>query len=119
MRGLIDSGHEHADLFERLFDFREWLIELRENNANRQHVRRDGNTRTRSDGTFVMGPFTLNVRMRILHQLEALERDLGLPLISESERDVIDDIWRQDRVRMDCREALRGVYAAELKPATI
>ena len=51
LRGLIESGHEDADEFSQLFDFREWLIELRENDANRQRVRRDGNSKSRADGS--------------------------------------------------------------------
>ena len=46
LRGLIASGHEDSAVLEQLFDFREWLVELRELDANRQRVRRDGNTRS-------------------------------------------------------------------------
>ena len=67
LRGLIASGHEESAVLEQLFDFREWLVELREQDANRQRVRRDGNTRSRPDGSRVLGPFTLRVRRRILH----------------------------------------------------
>ena len=110
LRGLIDSGHEDAEIFEMLFDFREWLIELREDDANRQVVRRDGNSKVRADGTLVLGPFTLDVRKQILRQLKMLEKDTGQELISGSERDVIEDIWRRDQVREDCRVALRAAF---------
>lgn len=106
MRGLIDSGHKKAEVLEKLFDFREWLIELRENNANRQRVRRDGNTRSRSDGSQVLGPFTLEIREQILKSLEILEKETGWVLLSKSEREVIEDIWRRDRVREEVRSAL-------------
>ncbi len=109
LRGLIDSGHEDAEDFLRLFDFREWLIELREDNENRQQIRRDGNSKSRADGTRVMGPFTLNVRKKILQRLRNLEKDTKQTLISKSEIDVIKDIWRRDRIREDCRLALSGV----------
>ena len=111
LRGLIDSGHEDAEMFERLFDFREWLIELRENDANRSRVRRDGNTWYRADGSLVMGPFTLDVRQRILDRLHALEKELGEKLISASELEVIDDIWYRDRIQEDCRMAFQNSYA--------
>ena len=111
LRGLIDSGHEHAEVFARLFDFREWLVQLREDNANRQRVRRDGNSKSRADGTLVMGPFTLDVRERILRRLKVLEDDTRQQLISESELDVIKDIWRCDQVREECRTALRNTFA--------
>ena len=106
LRGLIASGHEEAPILEQLFDFREWLVELREDAANRQRVRRDGNTRSRSDGSRVLGPFTLQVRKTILGRLRELERQTGWPLISESEQEVIEDIWRRDLILEDCREAL-------------
>ena len=106
MRGLIASGHEEAAILEKLFDFREWLIELREVDANRQRVRRDGNTRLRADGSRVLGPFTLGVRRTILERLRELEGETGWPLISLSEEEIIRDIWRRDLMLEGCREAL-------------
>ena len=113
LRGLIDSGHGEVEVFEALFDFREWLIELRENDTNRQRVRRDGNSRSRPGGTLVMGPFTLQIRKRILDRLTALQKQIGRELISNSELDVISDIWRRDQVREDCRTALRDTYMSQ------
>ena len=106
MRGLIASGHEDAAVLEQLFDFREWLVELREDDGNRQRVRRDGNTRSRADGSRVLGPFTLAVRRMILERLRELEVKTGWSLISGSEEEIIRDIWRKDVVLEDCREAL-------------
>lgn len=106
LRGLIASGHEEAPILERLFDFREWLIELREEDANRQRVRRDGNVRSRADGSRVLGPFTLQVRRMILNRLRTLEVDTGWSLISTAEREIIEDIWRRDLVLEECRNAL-------------
>ena len=106
MRGLIASGHEDAPILERLFDFREWLIELREDDANRQRVRRDGNTRSRADGSRVFGPFTIQVRKEILSRLRILEAQTGYSLLSQSEHEVIVDIWRRDLILEDCRDAL-------------
>ena len=57
MRGLIDAGHEEEDMLEAFAEFREWLIEIREDNRNRLPVRRDGRTKLREDGTRVFGPF--------------------------------------------------------------
>ena len=106
MRGLIASGHEDAAVLERLYDFREWLVQLREEDANRQRVRRDGNTRSRADGSRVLGPFTLQVRKMILRRLKEMEVLTGWPLISESEQEIIEDIWRRDLILEDCRDAL-------------
>ncbi len=106
MRGVIDSGHEDAELLERLFDFREWLIEIREDSTNRQRVRRDGNVKTRLDGSRVLGPFTIDVRKRILDRLRILEAETGWRLVTRSESEVIEDIWRRDRILEACRTAL-------------
>ena len=108
LRGLIDSGHDEAAVFSRLFDFREWLVALREDEQNRQRVRRDGNARFRADGSLVLGPFTLAVRERILSELQALQDKVSQQLISPAEQEIIEDIWRRDRVREECRSALRS-----------
>lgn len=115
LRGLIDSGHEDAETFESLFEFREWLIELRENDDNRLPVRRDGHPKTRADSSLVMGPFTLEVRQEILRRLKALEKETGQKLISRSEIEIIEDIWRRDRIREDGRLAL--LNSLKSKPA--
>ena len=107
MRGLIDSGHaEEQEKLEALFDFREELIRLRENNENRLPVRRDGRTKTRADGSRVFGPFTLEVRAEILNQLRAIEAEIGEKLITNSEMTVIKDIWWRDTIRENARLAL-------------
>ena len=111
MRGIIDSGHSDASILSKLFNFREWLIELREDDTNRQSVRRDGNTRTRVDGSRVMGPFTLQVRQTILCRLKELEAKTGYTLISEAEEELIEDIWRRDLVFKECRDALDQTQA--------
>ena len=106
LRGLINSGHEDAEIFTHLFDFRDRLIQLREDDTNRQSVRRDGNSKFRADGTSIMGPFTISVRQQILRELRGVEKDIGQKLISESEIEVIEDIWRRDLVHENCRMAL-------------
>ena len=117
MRGLIDSGHEDAGILEKLFDFREWLIDLREDSANRQRVRRDGNAKTRRDGTRVLGPFTIEVRQRIFDQLRDLEAETGWNFVTRSECEVIEDIWRRDKILQTCRTALDDSYRPEEVPA--
>lgn len=106
MRGVIASGHKDSSVLKMLFDFREWLIDLRETDANRQMVRRDGNARSRADGSRVLGPFTIDVRKRILQRLKDLEGETGWSLISVSEEEIIRDIWRRDLILEDCRVAL-------------
>ena len=113
LRGLIDSGHEDADSMESLFEFREWLVELREDESNRLPVRRDGNTRDRSDGSSVLGPFHLRVRKRILDRLLLLQQRLGQELILPAEIESIQDIWWRDEIAEAGRQALKkSVQAA-------
>ncbi len=118
LRGLIDSGHAEADRMEALFDFREWLITLREDNANRLPVRRNGNARYRDDGSRVFGPFTLEVRREILEKLRALEQRIGEPLILPAEIDSIEDIWWRDEIREDARQALDRSMSETVEPET-
>ena len=106
MTGTIDSGHPDRQKLERLSAFRDELIELRENNANRSEVRRNGRTKKRDDGTKVYGPFTLQVRQHILDKLQLLAEANGEELISPSELNVIHDIWRHDKIQDDSRQAL-------------
>ena len=106
MTGTINSGHPDQQKFERLIAFREELIELRENNANRSEVRRNGRTKKRDDGTKVYGPFTLQVRQHILEKLQLLAEANGEELVSPSELNVIRDIWRHDKIQDDSRQAL-------------
>lgn len=106
MRGMIDSGHEDRDKLEALADFRDWLLELREDRNNRYPVRRNGRTKFRSDNTRVMGPFRLEVRENILNRLKKLQKQIEEELISSSEIEVIEDIWRRDRIHEDARQAI-------------
>lgn len=106
MNGTIESGHAEQDKLEALLEFREELINLRENNENRSPVRRDGLTKRRDDGTRVYGPFTLEVRERILNSLKALEARTGERMVSQPELEVIEDIWRHDRIQEESRMSL-------------
>ena len=106
MRGTIDSGHPDQDKLELLYNFRETLIELREDNDNRLPVRRDGRAKFRSNGKRVYGPFTLEVRKDILDRLRSLEVRIGETLISPAEVEAIEDIWWRDEIRENGRQAL-------------
>lgn len=113
-------GGTHRDLIalygdagarERLFGFREWLLALRDDDANRDRTHGDGSVRRRSDGPYVRGPFTLSVRKTIFERLLALRDALGADLIHPGEIELIEDLWRRDRVREECRLALRNAFA--------
>ena len=107
LRGLIDSGHDEAAKMESLADFREWLVELRENDSNRMPVRRDGNQRNRADGSQVFGPFRMEIRKLILQRLRSLEAELGEQLISDGEVECIEDVWWRDEISETSRLALK------------
>ena len=106
MRGTIDSGHPDQDKLELLYNFRETLIELREDNDNRLPVRRDGRMKIRPNGKLVYGPFKLEVRKDILDRLRSLETRIGETLISPGEMESIEDIWWRDEIRENGRQAL-------------
>ena len=100
--GLIDSGYEEL---EPLYDFREKLLELREKDDNRMPIRRNGESKHRADGSRVRGPFKMEVRRQIRKELEQLEKTTGRTLLSPGEKCQIDEIWRIDEAKYECREA--------------
>ena len=113
LRGLIDSGYEDAERLQALFDFRLWLIMLRENNDYRLPVRRDGNAKWKADGSRVYGPFTLEVRKEILSRLRLLERQVSCQLILPAEVECIQDIWWRDEIREHARISLRNNFVQQ------
>ena len=104
--GLINSGQSEENELEQLADFRDWLIELREDNTKRMSVRRNGTSKVREDGSTVYGPFTMKVRKKILKRLRELSDNIGKQLISDSEVEIIEEIWRIDDIQESGRKAL-------------
>ena len=107
--GLIDTGYENL---EPLYDFREWLIELREKDTNRMPIRRNGSAQFRENGSRVRGPFKMEIRQEILKRLKALEEQTGQELLSQSEKFLIEEIWRVDSAQYKNREALINMVGA-------
>ena len=95
LKGLIDSGF---DEFEPLLDFRDKLIEWRDDNKNRMPVRRDGRVKFHHSGSRIYGPFKLEVREKILEDLLKLEKSVGMPLINKTELFLIKRIWETDKI---------------------
>lgn len=85
LKGFIRSGEEYL---QPLVDFRNWLIELRDKPGYRSDVKRNGNAGP--------GPFLPAARKEILEQLLALEREVGLPLVSDEELVYIQHEWSKD-----------------------
>ena len=77
--------------------------------------RRNGTSKYRENGSRVFGPFTLEVREKILRELHKLEDSTGMKLISLDEEEIIQDIWRVDGYHVEERAALlaraRGIVA--------
>lgn len=82
LQGFIRSGEEHL---QPLVDFRDWLIELRDKPGYRSEVKRNGNAGP--------GPFLPTARQEILERLLALEKQVKLPLVSDSELVYIQHEW--------------------------
>ena len=106
MEAMIDSGHEHL---EPLMEFRDWLAKFRNVRSKRMVERRDGRIALMGDGvTTVAGPFTVEARQEILARLLTIQKEVGLPLISDDEIARIRAMWADDTVE----EAKRHLYSA-------
>lgn len=96
MEAMIDAGHEHL---EPLMDFRDWLAKFRNERSKRMVERRDGRIALMGDGvTTVAGPFTVEARQEILARLLAVQKEVGISLISEGEIVRIQAMWADDAV---------------------
>lgn len=89
------SGEDKRRLM-LLRDFRNKLLAMREDSQMRDNKRRNGTVYKKADGTFGMGPFTLEARRVILEGLLQLENDTGLELITIGELKVIDRMWDEE-----------------------
>ncbi|MBI3095495.1 MAG: DNA phosphorothioation system sulfurtransferase DndC [Rhodocyclales bacterium] len=85
LQGFIRSGEEHL---QPLVDFRDWLIDLRDKPGYRSEVKRNGNAGP--------GPFLPAARQEILEALLALEKKVGLPLVSDAELVYIQHEWSRE-----------------------
>ncbi len=111
LAGFVEAGF---DEFTPMLEFRDWLVEIRNDPARRQARRRDGRITLTRGGTFIPGPFTLQARREILDRLRALEIATGQGLISAAEIDRIHEIWAEDLAanarppNMNCRRINKG-----------
>lgn len=96
-----------------LREFRNELLEMRENSQLRDSKRRNGSVYKKADGTFGMGPFTLEARRLILEKLLDLENRTGMELITEIELKAIDKMWDEEgdltcRMLVDTYHKVKG-----------
>lgn len=97
LQNFIDKSiGEDARRLTLLRNFRNRLLEMREDNTLRDNKRRNGTVYKKADGSFGMGPFTLEARCLILRGLLELENETGLELITEAELKVIDKMWDEE-----------------------
>ncbi len=94
LQGLVDSGYENL---EPLVDFREWLLQFREEEY-RMQTRRNGRIQKKKDGSKILGPIKIEYRKKILNKLKKLEKEVSMSLIQEIEETEIKYIWKVDGI---------------------
>lgn len=102
-----------VEMLTLLRNFRNRLLEMREDSELRDTKRRNGSVYKKLDGSFGMGPFTLEARRIILEELLELENEIGLELITEVELKVIDKMWDEEgdltcRTLVDTYSKIKG-----------
>lgn len=93
MENLIKGGYDNL---VELFNFRNWLYEIRDLSEYRAKYRRNGNKGC--------GPFTLEARKEILKKLLLAQSKSKLNLISAEEITLIRKLWSLDKKSSNYRE---------------
>lgn len=104
LEGFVDSGFGQ---FVPLLNFRDWLVEIRNDPHRRLGRRRDGRLTIASNGTFVPGPFNLATRKEMLDRLLLLQEELGATLITPDEVRRIKELWVEDALSSADRNSLQ------------
>lgn len=108
------SGPEDAKKLTMLRDFRNRLLEMRIDETLRDHKRRNGAVYKKADGSFGLGPFTLEARKLILEGLLQLEIETGYELITIPELKAIDKMWDEEG-DLSCRNLVDTYYKIKEK----
>lgn len=111
---INNSNEEDVNRLTLLRDFRNNLLEMREDIRMRDNKRRNGAVYKKADGSFGMGPFTLEARKIILEGLLDLENKTGLELITREELKVIDKMWDEEG-DLTCRSLVDTYYKVKGK----
>lgn len=90
---FIDKGS--SELMP-LREFRDWLIEIRNNPELRDNKRRNGSVYEKGDGEYGLGPFNMEGRKKILEGVLDLENRTGFEIITKEELKVIDRMWERE-----------------------
>ena len=112
-KSLMNFINHGAKELIPLRDFRNWLLEIRNNPQYRDNKRRNGSVYVKNNGEMGLGPFTLEGRKLILEKLLQLEVESGLDLITEDELKYIDKLWEEDgdlskRLLVDTYSKIKG-----------
>lgn len=107
---FIDKGCDELIPFR---DFRNWLVENRNNPELRDKKRRNGSVYEKADGEYGLGPFTMYGRRIILEKLLELENVTGQELITKEELKAIDAMWENEgdiyrRTLVETYERIKG-----------
>lgn len=90
---FIEKGSEELIPYR---DFRNWLMEQRNNPDMRDRKRRNGAVYEGKDGELGFGPFTLAGRKKILEEVLKLEEIVGEEIITKEELKAIDKMWASE-----------------------
>lgn len=107
---FIDKGCKELVPYR---DFRNWLVENRNNPELRDKKRRNGSVYEKADGEYGLGPFTMHGRKVILEKLLELENVTGQELITKEELKAIDAMWEDEgdiyrRTLVETYERIKG-----------
>ena len=111
LKNFIDHGETWLI---PLRDFRNWLLEVRDNPNYRDRKRRNGSVYEKVDGELGFGSFSMYGRKEILRRLLQLEVDTGLSLLTPEELKMIDYMWEKEgdltkRTLVDLYYEIKGV----------
>jgi len=96
LQNFISKEVEGWETLVELREFRNWLVDIRQDPDYRDTKRRNGTVYKKGNGEIGFGPFTLSARGKILHRLLELEQRTELELITIEELKAIDKMWDND-----------------------
>ena len=102
LAGFVEAGF---DQFTPLLEFRDWLVEIRNDPARRMARRRDGRVTITKKGVFIPGPFNMATRREILDRVTKLQDEFTMSLIREDEIERIRELWVEDVIASAKRNA--------------